>query len=714
MQLRDTARCLTAWRVNVEERRRTAVLLRRAAARLLLRTTAAAWARWQEWLGVQQLEQRRQQLGESIVRRMAAGAVARSLQRWAGYASERRRTAVLLRRAAGRLLLRSVAEAWTRWREGLGTLQRERQQQQLCQSLVRHAVSHTVSRIVMRCHQEWCGAEVEIVPSYNSDIDNHGHSATLPARVVEEAKTVHTDQAGCVVADTQRGAVEAVGGSAGDCLRRLFDAIDVDSVGSLDAENGRAFFHALGLPAEEQDYSWQDVLRCHGADGGTVSKSALVQYVLRLLELGEHGRLDPELEGLVMQKVRQVCTATDAEHKESDERVGQGPTPPSPLVPFPSQLALEQMDPITQSDVLECEVPTGKNRNSSQSTLQLGLAADFETYEEVLVKDAVDALTRWHVPITEISIGAQQVEAARRALVVCKSQSLHTLLSVVANMDTEFSAKLYMIEQKHKREYLRSIIKRVMSRKMKHVTVIWMHYANERRRARTVVQRAVRRLQLRDVVRCFTAWRANAAEQRRTAVLLRRAAAQILLRTAAVAWARWREWVGAKQLELNLQRLGESDVADVAAAHDLVATRMVQVHEQLQHTEAEARAELARVAAHAEACRVEQEVCLCVEQLLVSRVVEAAAAEQAAEEERRLHDATREQLQQAADVAAAHDLVATRMVQVHEHSLQHMGAVLRQTEAEARAELARVLHHTCQLRPPSVDARNARRSAIHS
>ena len=54
-------------------------------------------------------------------------------------------------------------------------------------------------------------------------------------------------------------------GPASKLVRSLFDVLDADASGIMEADEGHMFFRLLGCPDAELDYYWEDLLRA--ADG---------------------------------------------------------------------------------------------------------------------------------------------------------------------------------------------------------------------------------------------------------------------------------------------------------------------------------------------------------------------------------------------------------------------------------------------------------------
>jgi Ca2+-binding EF-hand superfamily protein/CRP-like cAMP-binding protein len=95
-------------------------------------------------------------------------------------------------------------------------------------------------------------------------------------------------------------------GPAGQLIGQLFDAIDADSSGMLEENEGRAFLQLAGCGAGDLDHYWQDVLNVADTDGdGHVSKHEFLLYMLNDVELDDAGDfVDASHAGMYRQQLR--------------------------------------------------------------------------------------------------------------------------------------------------------------------------------------------------------------------------------------------------------------------------------------------------------------------------------------------------------------------------------------------------------------------------
>eukprot|EP01048_Picozoa_sp_COSAG05_P015175 COSAG05_NODE_1800_length_4061_cov_1.555780_2_plen_276_part_00 len=71
----------------------------------------------------------------------------------------------------------------------------------------------------------------------------------------------------------------------------LFDLVDRDASGFLDAAEGRTYLSLMGCDPADLEYYWSDLRRCADTDGdGRVSKTEFNKYLLSDMELDDDGR----------------------------------------------------------------------------------------------------------------------------------------------------------------------------------------------------------------------------------------------------------------------------------------------------------------------------------------------------------------------------------------------------------------------------------------
>ena len=80
-------------------------------------------------------------------------------------------------------------------------------------------------------------------------------------------------------------------GPAGQLTGCLFDLVDRDASGFLDAAEGRTYLSLMGCDPADLEYYWSDLRRCADTDGdGRVSKTEFNKYLLSDMELDDDGR----------------------------------------------------------------------------------------------------------------------------------------------------------------------------------------------------------------------------------------------------------------------------------------------------------------------------------------------------------------------------------------------------------------------------------------
>jgi Ca2+-binding EF-hand superfamily protein len=79
-------------------------------------------------------------------------------------------------------------------------------------------------------------------------------------------------------------------GPAGTLIGTLFDLVDMDGSGYLDAAESQVYFQALGCDPAELDYYWADLRRVADTDrDGRISKAEFWKYLLSDMELDDAG-----------------------------------------------------------------------------------------------------------------------------------------------------------------------------------------------------------------------------------------------------------------------------------------------------------------------------------------------------------------------------------------------------------------------------------------
>ena len=94
-------------------------------------------------------------------------------------------------------------------------------------------------------------------------------------------------------------------GPTGEVCSKLFDCIDIDKSGFLDAYEITRYLAMQGVPAEELDYYVEDIMRTYDkSHAGAIGKDEFLTYVLGDEELDDQGALEPEAMAMLLHQLK--------------------------------------------------------------------------------------------------------------------------------------------------------------------------------------------------------------------------------------------------------------------------------------------------------------------------------------------------------------------------------------------------------------------------
>eukprot|EP01051_Picozoa_sp_SAG22_P008787 SAG22_NODE_691_length_7888_cov_6.740788_7_plen_586_part_00 len=181
-------------------------------------------------------------------------------------------------------------------------------------------------------------------------------------------------------------------GAAAELCGRLFDAVDVDGSGTLEAAEGKVLLQHCGCPPEDTSATWADLMSAADADGdGKISRGEYLVYSLEEEELTAEGDfLAPEARA---ELERSLATLLEAQQQQPQPQPQPQQQHPQPQQPKPQQPAGLAPAPAITAPAPAPSVPSAVASQAGEVVeLRAALAAEKTAHAETQRAAAAAAL----------------------------------------------------------------------------------------------------------------------------------------------------------------------------------------------------------------------------------------------------------------------------------------------------------------------------------